>query len=209
MDFKNLNFTDFVRYSLTGLNFILFVILLPAIYFAPGLIQGLISETSVLTILLFSIAIGFLMDMLKVYQFAPRFNKNKAAFRKQIAEVLDIPIEQAGSYFSITSKMWDENSNYNFERRRAEWMLTLNTAASLFISLFVWIFFVIDAGTKNGFSNSLYLPIMIAVMTFLLTIRLYRVGMREISKDDREFLLIMSANKKKIKEAWKLVEKDK
>jgi uncharacterized protein YacL len=207
MDFKNLNFTDFVRYSLTGLNFILFVLILPAIYFGPALIKDLVSETSVLTILLFSIAIGFLMDMLKVYQFAPRFNQNKVAFRRQIAAILEIPIEQAGSYFSITSKMWDENSNYSFERRRAEWMLALNTAASLFISLFVWVALVIAAYIKNGFGNSLYLPLLITIATFLLTIRLYRVGMREINKDDREFLLIMSVNKKKIKEAWKLTEK--
>ncbi len=206
MDFKNLNFTDFVRYSLTGLNFILFVILLPAIYFAPDLIKGLVSETSVLTILLFSIAIGYLMDMLKIYQFAPNFNKNKADFRRQISEVLEIPLEQAGSYFSITSRLWDANSTYNFERRRAEWMLILNTAAALFISLFVWMFLAIDSYFKNGFSNNLYLPIVIAMAAFLLTARLYRVGAREIRKDDRELLLIMSANKKKIKDAWKLTE---
>lgn len=59
MDFKNINFTDFVRYSLTGLNFILFVILLPAIYFESNLIKDIVSDTSVLTILLFSIVIGY------------------------------------------------------------------------------------------------------------------------------------------------------
>jgi hypothetical protein len=53
----------------------------------------------------------------------------------------------------------------------------------------------------------LYLPILVAVVTFLLTVRLYRVGEREIKKDDRELLLIMNANKKKIKDAWKLAEK--
>ena len=169
MDIKNINFTDFVRYSLTGLNFIFFVILLPTIYFAPDLLRDLVSETSVLTILLFSIAIGFLMDMLKVYQFAPNFNKNKTEFRKQISEILEIPVEHAGSYFSITSKMWDENSNYNFERRRAEWILILHTAATLFISIFVWVFLVISDYLKNGFSNSLYLPAIIVLVVFLLT----------------------------------------
>jgi len=207
MDFKSINFTDFVRYSLTGLNFILFVLLLPAIYFAPNLIKDLVSETSVLTILLFSIAIGYLMNMLKVYQFTPNFNKNKAKFRKQISDLLEIPVEHAGSYFSITSKMWDENSNYNLERRRAEWVLILQTAAALFISMFVWIFLVFNDYIQSGFSKSLYAPGLIIIATFLLTIRLYRVALREIVKHDREFLLIMSANKKKIKDAWKLTEK--
>jgi hypothetical protein len=32
------------------------------------------------------------------------------------------------------------------------------------------------------------------------------VGAREIEKDNRKILLIMGANKKKIKEAWKLAE---
>lgn len=207
MDFKNLNFTDFVRYSLTGLNFILFVILLPAIYFAPDLIKDLVSETSVLTILLFSIAIGYLMDMLQIYQFALNLNRNRTTFWKQVTEILDVPAEQAGSYFSITSTMWDENSSYNFGRRRAEWVLIFHTAAALFISLFVWIFLVVDSYLRNGLSNSLYLPILIVLATFLLTVRLYRVGMREVRKHNQEFLLVMSANKKKIKDAWKLTEK--
>ncbi|MBU2611962.1 MAG: hypothetical protein KJ606_13615, partial [Chloroflexi bacterium] len=197
------------RYSLTGLNFILFVLLLPAIYFAPNLIKDLVSETSVLTILLFSIAIGYLMDMLKVYQFAPNFNKNKAKFRKQISDLLEIPVEHAGSYFSITSKMWDENSTHNLERRRAEWVLILHTAAALFISLFVWICLVFNDYLQIGFSKSLYVPVLIIIATFLLTIRLYRVALREIAKDNREFLLIMSANKKKLKDAWRFSEKSK
>ncbi|HEX2996397.1 MAG TPA: hypothetical protein VHP14_16345 [Anaerolineales bacterium] len=207
MDFKNLNFTDFVRYSLTGLNFILFVTLLPAIYFAPGMTKDLVSETSILTILLFSIAVGYLMDMLKIYQFAPNFNKNKTAFHKQISETLDVPIEQADSYLSITSSMWDENSTYHFERRRAEWVLILHTGAALFISFFVWIALVVSNYFENGFSRNLYLPLLIAVVSLLLAVRLYRVGTREIRKDDRKILLIMGANKKKIKEAWKLAEK--
>jgi len=207
MDFKDIDFTDFVRYSLTGVNFILFVLVLPAIYFVPNLIKDLVSETSVLTILLFSIAIGYLMDMLKIYQFMPNFKKTKAKFRNQISDLLDIPVEYAGSYFSITSKIWDENSTYNLERRRAEWVLIMHTAAALFISSFVWIFLVLNDYLQNGFSKSLYAPVLIIIVTFILTIRLYRVGSREISKNDREFLLIMSANKKKIKDAWKLTEK--
>ena len=207
MDLKNINFTDFIRYSLTGLNFILFVVILPTIYFAPNLLRDLVSETSVLTILLFSIAIGYLMDMLKIYQFMPNFKKTKAKFRNQISDLLEIPLEHAGSYFSITSKMWDENSTYNLERRRAEWVLILHTAAALLISSLVWIFLVLNDYLQNGFSKSLYAPVLIIIGTFLLTIRLYRVGSREIAKNDREFLLIMSANRKKIKDAWKLTEK--
>lgn len=207
MDLKNINFTDFIRYSLTGLNFILFVVLLPVIYISPDQIQSLISETSVLTILLFSIAVGYLMDMLKIYQFSPNFKRNKANFRKRISEILEVPVEYAGSYFSITSKIWDKNSSYNFERRRAEWILVLNTAFIFFVSMVVWIFIMINEFVKNGFSNSLYLPIVVAVVMVILSVRLYRVGIREIEKDDREFMLIMSANKKKIKDAWKFSEK--
>ena len=207
MDFKNLDFTDFIRYGLAGLNFILFVILLPVIYFSASQTGNLLSQTSVLMMLLFSIAIGYLMDMLKVYQFAPNFNRNKSKFRKQISEILGIPVEHAGSYFSITSKMWDENSNYNFERRRAEWVLILHTAATLFISFFVWVILTVNNYLNKGFSSSLYLPTLIAVGIFLLTLRLYSVGAKEITKDDREFLLIMNANKKKIKDAWKFTEK--
>ncbi len=207
MDFKNLNFTDFVRYSLTGLNFILFVVLLPAIYVAPGLIKDLISEASVLTILLFSIAVGYLLDMLQIYQLAPNFRRNKNKFWEQVSETLEVPLEEAGSYFSITSVMWDENSNYNFGRRRAEWMLIFHTAASLLVSLVVWASLILFSYLKSGFSNSLYVPVFVALVTFLLTIRLYRVGMKDVKKHNQEFLLVMRANKKKIKEAWKLTEK--
>jgi hypothetical protein len=207
MDFKNIDITDFVRYILTGLNFIIFVILLPTFYFLPNLIKELMQGTSALTVLLLSIAIGYLLDMLKVYQFAPNFNRNKLKFRKQISDLLEIPIEYAGSYFSITSKIWDETSTYNFERRRAEWVLTLHTAAAFFISSFVWIFLIVNHYILNGFSKSLYAPMLIVIAIILLTIRLYRVALREIEKDDRDFLLIMNTNKKKIKDAWKFTEK--
>lgn len=209
MDLKNINFTDFVRYVLTGLNFILFVLLLPAIYFNPTLVKDITSDTSVLMILLFSIAIGYLMDIIKVYQFAPYFNKNKAVFRKQIADLLDVPVEDAGSYFSITSKTWDETNAYNLERKRAEWMLILHTAASFFVSSFVWIWLAINEYFINGFTNKTLLAIAIIATSLLLTLRVYRVAIGEIAKHNQEILLIINANKKMIKDTWKLTSKNK
>jgi hypothetical protein len=85
----------------------------------------------------------------------------------------------------------------------------MHTAAALFISQFVWLFLAINNYLKSGFSDRLYLPALIIAATFLLTTRLYRVGARAIAKDDQEFLLIMNTNKKKIREAWKLTEKNK
>lgn len=208
MDLKNINFTDFVRYFLTGLNFILFVLILPTIYLAPDLVLALVSDASIITVLLLSLAIGYLMDMLKLYQFAPNFNTNKVKFRRQIAEILEVSIEEAGSYFSITSKLWDQYSTYSFERRRAEWMLILHTAAALFISMVEWILIFLLSFFQNGFTDKLYIPITVIVVTLLLVVRLYRVGFKEIAKDDREFLLIMQTNKKKIKNAWEFKEID-
>jgi len=85
--------------------------------------------------------------------------------------------------------------------------LIFHTAVALFISLFVWVFLIIDSYLKGGFSNSLYLPAFVVLITLLLTVRLYRVGIKEVRRHNQEFLLVMRANKKKIKEAWKLAEK--
>ncbi|RLC84152.1 MAG: hypothetical protein DRJ03_15050 [Chloroflexi bacterium] len=72
MDFKNVSLSEFVRYILTGFNFLLFVVALPTLYLQPDCVKDLLSDVSFLTISLLSVSVGYLLDTLKVYQFAPR-----------------------------------------------------------------------------------------------------------------------------------------
>ena len=205
MDLKNINLSDFVRYILSGFNFIVFIIVLPSIYFSPSLLIDLLSGNSVLALFLGSISVGYLMDILKVYQLAPRFQKNKTKFRTAIAQILDVSVEDAARYVSITSKLWSEHSSYNLDQRRAEWVLTLHTAVTFSISVFIWGFAAVyEYINSENFSSSLILPIAIAFISLILSIRLFRIGRREIQKSDQEFFLILNSNKKKILNAWKM-----
>jgi hypothetical protein len=204
MDLKNLNLTEFIRYILTGFNFIFFVMVLPSFYVQPALIKDLVSETSFLTILLLSIAIGYLLDILKIYQFTPRFEANKKRFMDAIATTLDIPREQAASYFSLTSNLWHKYGVYDLERRRSEWVLAMQTAITLIISTLVWAGLSLFYWFQSQNMVSAAIPICGALLSLLLAIRLLRIANREREKSDQNFILILNKNKATILESWKL-----
>jgi hypothetical protein len=207
MDIKYINFSTFVRYVLSGFNFILFVIVLPIIYFSPDLIRQLFSEASIIGVLFLSISIGYLLDILKIYRFTPNYNKTKIAFWNDIAKVLGVPIEEAPSYFAIATNLWDAYSTYNLERRASEWIHIFTSANILILSSSIWLGITIKEYLGSGLSNNLIIPIG-AVLAFLLFgLRLLKVGRDEIDKDDKEFLLILKANKKKILTAWTIENK--
>ena len=192
----NVSLSEFVRYILTGFNFLLFIVVLPLSYLQPNILRDLFSEASFLTIALLSMSVGYLLDTLKAYQFSPKFKPNKIHFRKAIADVLDVPQEQASSYFSIVSKVWGKHSPYDLERRRSEWVLMLHTAITLLISVVVWIIIALYRYVQFGIGMWLSLPILAIVLSLFCSIRLFKIADREREKSDRDFIigLWISAN---------------
>lgn len=204
MDFDKLSLSEFVRYILTGFNFLLFVIALPFLYLQPSMMKDLLSETSLLTVSLLSVSIGYLMDILKVYQFTPKFNAKKTQFRKEIAEILDIPQEQVSSYFSLVSKLWGKYSPYSLERRRSEWVLTLHTAVTLIVSIAVWCIVMVYEYLRAGITLRLSIPILAVIFSILCLARLFKIANREREKSNQDFVIIIKRNKAKILESWSL-----
>jgi len=203
MDLKNLNLSDFVRYILTGFNFVLFVIVLPLIYFLPDQVVNVVSTSSFLTIALLSIAIGYLMDILKLYKLSPKHAQKKDRFMIRIAELLEIPLEQASSFFSLTSSLSKKYGAYELERRRSEWVLITHTAVTLIVSTVVWIYGGISQFKENGIWLQLGLPIFAVIMSILLSVRLYKIAARERQKDDQDFFIVLQENKQQILDGWK------
>jgi len=208
MDLKNLNLSDFIRYILAGFNFIFFVIALPWAYLQPDIIKELLTETSFFTIAVLSVAIGYLLDVLRIYQLTPKFISHRTSFLKSIAEILDVPEEYATNYFSFTIKYWKKHSSYDLERRQAEWILSLETAVIFVISVLIWSAISIVVYLEQGIGQIIIIPICAAIVFLLLTIRLLGIAERTRRKANQDIELILKMNKTKIRAGWKMIGKE-
>jgi hypothetical protein len=204
MDFKNLNIADFARYILSGINFILFAIILPLVYLQPDTLKDLLAGNSFLSLSVLGIVIGYLLDILKVYQLTPRFKSNRQGFMKKVAEILDVPKEEVSSYFSLTTKLSNKFGNYDLERRRSEWVLALHTAVTLILAIVIWCSIITYEVWSQIFSSKSVIPIVAVIMSLLLSIRLFNIADRERQKLNQDFLIFLQKNKKEIVNSWKL-----
>jgi len=204
MDFKNLNIADFARYILSGINFILFAIILPLIYLQPDTLKDLLAGNSFLSLSVLGIVIGYLLDILKVYQLTPRFKSNRQKFMKKVSEILDVPKEEVSSYFSLTTKLSSRFGNYDLERRRSEWVLALHTAATLILAIIIWCSIIAYEVWFNVFSIRSAIPIVAGIISLLLSVRLFNIAEREREKLNQDFLIFLQKNKKEIINSWKL-----
>ena len=200
----DISLSEFVRYILTGFNSLLFIIILPISYLQPDILLYLLSEASFLTIALLSLCVGYLLDILKIYQFSPHFKVKRAQFRDEIANILGIPKEQVSSYFSMVSKVWGKYSPYDLERRRSEWVLMLHTAIILDVSVIVWGTILMYQYFRSISGVWLIVPVVAIVLSLLASIRLFKIADREREKSNEDFLLILENNKEKILDSWKL-----
>lgn len=204
MDFKNLNIADFSRYILSGINFILFAIILPLIYLQPDTLKDLLAGNSFLSLSVLGIVIGYLLDILKVYQLTPRFKSNRQKFMKKVSEILDVPKEEVSSYFSLTTKLSSRFGNYDLERRRSEWVLALHTAATLILAIIIWCSIIAYEVWFKVFSTRSVIPIVAGLISLLLSVRLFNIAEREREKLNQDFLIFLQKNKKEIINSWKL-----
>lgn len=121
-----------------------------------------------------------------------------------IAKTLDVPKEQASSYFSLTSKLWHKYGIYDLEQRRSEWVLAMHTGITLILATFVWSGILIFYWSQAQTLFLLVIPICCALLSLFLGIRLFRIANREREKSDQDFLIILKKNKTVILDSWKL-----
>lgn len=204
VDLNGFSLSEFIRYILTGFNFLLFVIGLPLFWLVPTTTKDWILGTSFVFGLLLCISVGYLFDILKIYQFTPKFKKNRTEFRENIAHILGVSIEEASSYFSLVSKLWGAYSPYDLERRRSEWVLTLNASVTLMISVAVWAIIGITVFIANGFYLGLIIPVLAVASSIIIVARLLKIADRERQKSNRDIYLILEHNKDAILGGWSL-----
>ena len=204
MDFKNLNIADFARYILSGINFIPFAIILPLIYLQPDTLKDLLAGNSFLSLSVLGIVIGYLLDILKVYQLTPRFKSNRQKFMRTVSEILDVPKEEVSSYFSLTTKLSSRFGNYDLERRRSELVLALHTAVTRILAIVIWCSIIAYEVWFKVFSTRSVIPIAAGIISLLLSIRLFNIANREREKLNQDFLIFLQKNKREIINGWKL-----
>jgi hypothetical protein len=206
MDVKNISISDFVRYILIGFNFLLLVVIFPLMYLQSNLLSLFLSNTSFGIVTLLCISLGYIIDILKLYQYSPGYKSRLKDFAAQISNELGIPDEEVGSYLSLVSKIWNKQSPYDLERRKSEWVFAFDTAVILIMSIFVW---VIVATYHFIFSKefiSILTPALAILLSIILTIRLYKAGNHEVRRSNKDIFLILKANKAKIQSSWHIKE---
>lgn len=204
MEFKNLEISEFIRYVLTGFNFVLFVIVLPATYLTPSLTKDLLSSSPFFAVILLSVAIGYLLDILKIYQMAPKFASKRLEFMDAIAETLGVPRHHASNYFSLASKLMRKSGMFSVDRDRAEWVLMLNTGITLIFSSVAWLLISIYQLFQPAKTLRAVIPAFAIAISLICAIRLFRVANREREKGNLGFLIILEKNKSLILDSWKL-----
>jgi tellurite resistance protein TehA-like permease len=209
MDLKNINLSEFIRYILTGFNFIFFVVTLPLIYLYPSTIKELLTETSVLTISILSIAIGYFLDIQKVYQLIPNFKKKNREFRNEVAKALEVPVEQAASYVSLVYHLLGKFDLYNIERRRSEWALSLYTVVILLWAAIIWIIILLYKYLTIGILPTLLIPLIGAILSLVSSARLLNISQGARERLDQDFMLILHKNKSIILKSWNLKDDGK
>lgn len=204
MEIKSFSIVEFVRYVLSGLNAIAFLLIVPIIFCKPTLLELILNSSSVLSLILFAVAIGFLLDILKIYQLTPKYRVKQIEFFKELAHALDVPFDQAPTYFSVVTQLSKKKGIYDLERRHSEWILTVNTAMVFYLSIIIWICLLIRELIEIGITKKLFALSVILIFSFISALRLFYVGSRERVKSKSDYILFASQNKEHIVNSLKV-----
>lgn len=197
-----LDLTDFIRYVLTGTNFLLFDVLLPLGFVAPSLLVGIVSAVDFLGLAAAATALGFLLDMVKFYQLFPGYRARKDSFMDELASALEVPPEHASTYFSFITKLSRRAGSHNLARRHAEWVLTVHTALAFSVASIIWAGILLRQLLLGRPQSSAWIPVVAFTVSAALAVRLFLVGRREREKSRQEYILFAHRNRVQIEDAW-------
>jgi hypothetical protein len=204
MDTGKFDLSEFIRYVLTGTNMLLFDILLPLGFVAPQLLEKVISVTETFGLAAAATVLGFLLDMLKVYQLAPGYRRRRNTFMSELAMELEIPPEHASTYYTVLTRLSKHTGFYSLTRRHSEWVLIVNTALVFALSAGIWAWILANELVKRAAWGGPVIATLSMATSVALSIRLFRVGTREREKSRQEYLLFATKNKDRLDEAWRM-----
>ncbi|XPV69806.1 MAG: hypothetical protein ACNI25_04355 [Halarcobacter sp.] len=202
MDLKTLNFPELIRYFVTGFNFLVLVVSPIVISKDYGIFIELNKSISSIVIITSAFIIGFIIDQMKIYQFIIGYSTIKKEFRNKIQEALNIENKFINTYFSYITNYAKKYSFYNLEKKRAEWILAINTSIMLIFTIIFWfILYLFDFLNDINFYIFIIYPII--------ALKLYFTAKEELIKSNKEFLLFCEKNKQNILDSIELKEKQK
>jgi len=158
----------------------------------------------VVVIALLSIAVGFLLDTLKLYQLTPGYTARKAKFLKAFADALNIPIEEASSYFSLATQVSRERGITELELRQSQWILADHTAKVFSISVPFWACIFIWHVLGRASLGQIVPAILVLLVSAGCAVRLIQVASQEREKSDRNYIMFAKENREAIIRGWKL-----
>lgn len=207
------NLTEITRYLIPGLNFILILILFPALFFKTKL-----SDNNILVLLLFSLAVGFLLDCIKFYKYIPFYRKThktiKQNFKSELTEFKNIFALQKIDVDDLQDTLMLVASPEHSSKilwGLSRFVLLLNTAVIFFMGFILWFMFFIyfyiyrhnDYILIDIFTVKFWIVSFIISVIYLIFYRLFAIeGLKEIALTNKKILFLLHLYKYKIKELF-------
>jgi hypothetical protein len=190
-----------IRYFLSGLIGLVFLIIVPMYVENYGIIKNdIIGVFGVITL---SFAIGYLIDCLKLYSLTRGYKRRKKDFLKKLSDILKVRIEEASVYYSAINQISNKSCELNIGKKHAEWILLENIARIFLLSIPYWIYKVISTLSNHQLvDNPIYLIMLFLIS--LITLRLFKNASQEREKMDRIFLKFAENNRSTIHSLLKI-----
>ena len=167
---KNLPLAFLIRHGLTGFVGILLFAIYPIAVFDYDLFTHL---TAGVALLMFfsSIAIGYLLNVMKVYQLMRHYKVNKALFFDTIAETLNVQRKEALYYFSKAADLERKLGGGDVNMAHVRWVMSFHSAFLFFLAAVIWL----SCGIYYLFISNYHLAVILipsSCIFFLIALRL-------------------------------------
>ena len=127
-----LSLSTYVRFGLTGLVTLMLFAVVPTLIYVPQAFAAFNNVGGVVGITILSLALGFIVDGLKLYQFKVGYKARRTAFMGDIAVALDVERRLAPVYFVKLAQLERQRGLGYADLLHAKWVM-LQVCSRLFI----------------------------------------------------------------------------
>lgn len=198
-DLKDIPLPLLLRYGLTGLVALGLLGVVPLLFLRVLELKDLLSVGSVAAVAVASIATGFVLDALKIYQLTPGYKRKRAAFAQRMAEALCVPREMVMPHFARASFLEREAAGGSIFFMHSRWVM-MTVCTTLFF--FSGILSLIVAAATSWLSAEPRLMlrfVWFGIACLALSLRLKRTEGQEQQKVDSAYVEFCRRNRMSIR----------
>jgi hypothetical protein len=186
---ENLPLSIFVRFCLTGLVAIATLAFPGFLVLMPDKIMQFSNLGNILAIVFLGLVVGFMIDGLKIYQFDPGYKRRKAAFMSNLALALDIPVEDAPSFFVRAAQFERKLGLGEIDFIHSRWVMIDASGKLCFSAAILW-----GVTAIRCIPSARYHLVIIAVILFLLSLRYFMTARQERLRVEKLYIQFCKLN---------------